>query len=75
MQISGDRIFDVAFAAASNAQPITVTGEPYAGEYAFADALMKVSELLADALSPCPGRQQAARNRLDLLLSSGKESS
>ncbi|WP_434516601.1 hypothetical protein AB6Q56_08375 [Dechloromonas sp. ARDL1] len=71
--VSGDRIFDAAFAAASNSQPLKVAGVPYAGEYAFAEALRLTSEILAGVLSVCPERQRNARRRLEQLLTSGKE--
>lgn len=73
--VSGEHIFDSAFKDACRAQQAAVVGTSYAGEMAFADALMNVSEILSDVLSSCLDRQQAARNRLDLLLSSEKESS
>jgi len=76
MQASSDRIFDAAFAAASNSQALEVEGVPYAGEYAFAEALRLTSEILAGVLSVCPDRQRSARRHLEqLLTSSGKESS
>lgn len=76
MQASSDRIFDAAFAVASNSQTPGMAGVPYAGEYAFAEALRLTSEILAGVLSACPERRRRARHHLEqLLTSSGKESS
>lgn len=77
MQMSSDRIFDAAFAAAVNSPPAAeALAQPYAGEYAFAEALRLTSEILAGVFSVCPERQRNARRRLEQLLnSSGKESS
>lgn len=71
--VSSDRIFDAAHAAACRAQPADVEGKPYAGEYAFAEALRLTTEFLAGVLSVCPERQRNARRRLEQLLTSGKE--
>lgn len=73
MQASSDRIFDAAHAAARRAQSADAEGEPYAGEYAFAEALRLTTEILAGVISVCPERQRNARHRLEQLLTSGKE--
>lgn len=77
MQVSSDRIFDAAFAAATHSVSVAeAVGQPYVGEYAFAEALRLTSDVLAGVLSVCPSRQCNARRRLEqLLISSEKESS
>lgn len=75
--VSGDRIFDAAFAAAeSSPHVIAAEGKPYVGEYVLAEALFLTSEILAGVLSACPEQQRSAGRHLEqLLTSSGKESS
>lgn len=74
--VSSDRIFDAAFAAATHFHHvIAAEGEPYAGEYVFAQALFLTSEILADVLSVCPERQRNARRRLEQLLTSSERES